>query len=75
MKLDFAFEHGDVLRRLRCAIDEAGSARAWAREHGFSSTYLSEVVNGTRSVSDRMAQALGFRRVVAFVATEDFVEG
>jgi len=75
MNMDFIFAHADVLGRLRASIKEGGSQAAFAHAHGFSRAYLSDVVRVVRQISDRLAQALGFRRVVAFGAAENFVEG
>lgn len=51
---------------LRQACVEAGSQRAWALRHGFSSPYVSDVLSGRREISDNLARALGYRRVVSW---------
>jgi len=42
------------------------TARQWAADHGFSPAYISDVLNGNRGVSDRIAEAMGYVRVVSF---------
>lgn len=43
------------------------TAKAWAAEHGFSQGYISAVLNGKRGIADKLANALGYDRVVTFV--------
>ena len=54
----------EVLARLRRECAAAGGQRAWARSHGMSSKWVNNVLRGHTSVSHRVAQALGIRRVV-----------
>jgi len=42
------------------------TAKAWAKEHGFSQAYISDVLHGRRGVADRLAEAMGYRRIVKF---------
>ena len=62
---------GEFINEFRRVFDWNGSermtAKAWAAEHGFSESYLSDVLRGKRGVSDRMAEALGYQRIVSFV--------
>jgi hypothetical protein len=44
----------------------AGSQQAWARENGISPQFVCDVLQGRRAPSDRLARALGYRRVVSF---------
>ena len=44
------------------------TAKAWAKEHGFSQAYVSDVLHGRRGVADRFAAALGYDRIVTFVS-------
>ena len=57
----------DLLTQLSARIEEAGSQEAFARLHKFSGAYLSDVLRGKRPDSARLATALGFERVTAFV--------
>ena len=43
-----------------------GSQQAWARENGISPQFVCDVLQGRRAPSDRLARALGYRRVVQF---------
>lgn len=47
------------------------TAKQWSADHGFSQSYISDVLRGRRGVSDRMAEALGYRRVVSFYPQGD----
>jgi DNA-binding transcriptional regulator YdaS (Cro superfamily) len=48
---------------LRLSIAAAGSLRAWAREHGLSAPYVSDVMRGNRSFGPSICEALGIERV------------
>ena len=48
------------------ACTVAGSQQAWARENGISPQFVCDVLQGRRAPTDRLARALGYRRVVAF---------
>lgn len=58
------------IAEFRKVFDWRGSerltAKQWSEDHGFSQSYISDVLRGKRGVSDRMAEALGYRRVVTF---------
>lgn len=56
-------EH-EVMERLRGAVREAGSLRAFASRHGLTASYIHDVLNGRRAISERIAAALGVQRVV-----------
>lgn len=43
------------------------TAKQWAQEHGFSQSYISDVLNGKRGIADKLANALGFERRVVFI--------
>lgn len=47
-------------------IEARGSQKAVAEELGISPQYLSDILNGRRSVSDRVAEALGMERVTTW---------
>ncbi len=53
----------DVIERLRVAVQEAGSLRAFASQHGFTASYIHDVLNDRRGVSERIAAAVGVRMV------------
>jgi hypothetical protein len=57
-----ADEVREVLRR---AIGtRKGAAYAWAYEHGFTATFITNVLKGRQPPSTRMCEALGIRKVV-----------
>lgn len=43
------------------------TAKQWAADHGFSQSYVSDVLHGRRGIADRFAEALGYQRIVTFV--------
>ncbi|MDE2105552.1 MAG: hypothetical protein KGL39_50465, partial [Patescibacteria group bacterium] len=45
---------------------KAGSQKAWARAHGLSQAYVSDVLQRKRGISDSVAEALGYRVVVTY---------
>lgn len=55
----------EVLERLQAAVRKAGSLRAFATQHGFTASYIHDVLNHRRGVSDRIAEAVGVRVVRA----------
>ncbi|MBE7197160.1 MAG: hypothetical protein INR70_05070 [Parafilimonas terrae] len=57
---------GEAMRRLDACIEEAGSARAWARSVGLSEAYVCDVRNGRRAPGAGMLLALGLVRVVSY---------
>ena len=48
------------------ACTVAGSQQAWARENGISPQFVCDVLQGRRAPTERLARALGYRRVVSF---------
>ncbi len=46
-----------------------------ARTLGFTPQFIADVINGNRSPSDKLAQRLGYRRVVRFVPDKNGGEG
>ena len=58
---------GELRRELEAAIEKAGSQRAFAKKLGFSEQFICDVMKGRREISDNLASALGYRRVVMFV--------
>lgn len=60
-----------VLDRLRSAIQTAGSQHAWARQHGISAAYVSDVLNGRRELGKKILEALRIERVVIYREMDD----
>ena len=55
-----------VIELLKKACAKAGSQKAWARAHGLSQAYVSDVLQRKRGISDSVAEALGYRVVVTY---------
>jgi hypothetical protein len=69
-----AIEHipEDELRNiLTQACTESGSQQDWAKGHGFSPAYVSDVLNGRKDVSERIAEALGYVKFTGFYKKKD----
>lgn len=60
------FTDAELVELLEIEIDRANSMRSWAAAHDLSASYVSDVRNGRRRVSPRLAAALGFKRVEAW---------
>lgn len=54
------YSDSDLLNKLTREIEAAGGQAAWAKLHGFSPSFICDVLAGTRPVTDRLAKALGF---------------
>ena len=68
------FLEEDVLQELcgRFGYFAAGkyTVKQFAKDHGISPGMVSDVLNGRRAVSERVANALGFDRQVRFIKLE-----
>lgn len=47
----------------------AGDQRAWARKHGISPQYVSDVLNGRRLPGDKITRALGLEKALLWRAS------
>ncbi len=56
----------EAVVRLKQACNAAGGQSKWAKTHGFSAALVSEMVRGTRNISERAAKALGLQRIVIY---------
>jgi hypothetical protein len=56
----------DVCNLLRLACRQAGGARAWARQHGISEQYVSDVLNARRDPGESILRPLGLVRIVRY---------
>ena len=45
-------------------IENGGSQRQWAIDHGIDAAYLSRMLNGERGLTTKTLDALGFEKVV-----------
>lgn len=56
----------DVRKRLAAECGKLGSQTAWARRHGLSVPYVSDVINARREPGESVLQALGLERMVHY---------
>lgn len=62
---------GDDIRGIvRSEAAKAGGIPAWCREKKISDSFLYEVLRGQREPSAKLANAIGYRRVIRFEAFE-----
>jgi plasmid maintenance system antidote protein VapI len=54
----------DALRRL---VKELGSQKAAAKKLGFTPSFINDVLQGRREMTEALASKLGFKRVVTFM--------
>lgn len=52
----------ELRAKLRGRVEAAGGVRGFARLHGFSAPYVSDALQGRRTIAGRMASALGYVR-------------
>ena len=55
-----------ALELIKDMVKEKGSQVAAAKELNISPAYLADILNGNRSISESVAQKLGYRRVVVY---------
>lgn len=55
-----------VRTRLRAACKQCGSQQFWARAHGVSDSYVSDVLTGRREPGDAILRGLGLVRFVRY---------
>ena len=74
MKTDLVLRNGqnqinkcEVERRIKLAVKQAGSQKAFASETGNSKALVSLVINGGRQPSESMLQRVGVRKVTMYV--------
>jgi DNA-binding phage protein len=67
----YDLEEIDVVRRIRQAIEEAGSASEFARLCGISRQYLHDCLNSRRRPSDAILKQIGVRRLDVYVTATD----
>lgn len=58
---------GQFRTKLLTACRYEGSQRAAARKLGVSAPYLNDVLNGKREPGDKIANALGWQRIVRYI--------
>ena len=60
----------DVRAMLRKSCDQAGTLRAWAKVHGLSPAYVSDVVRGNRAPGPSILKALGLHTDMVYRKTK-----
>lgn len=55
-----------VRKRLREKCDAAGSQAAWAKAHGVSAAYVSDVIAGRREPGEAILKAFKLRKIVLY---------
>lgn len=63
----------DYMRgEIRCDIAKLGlTQEEWAKLKGFSAQFICDVLAGRRNVTDSLAKAMGYERVVVFRRCND----
>jgi predicted DNA-binding protein (UPF0251 family) len=62
--------HKEAIEILRRLVEEEGSQTQAAAKLGISSGYLSEILTNGKPISDKVAEALGYERVVVYKPLE-----
>jgi hypothetical protein len=55
-----------VRKLLQVACDDAGSQIAWARQHGLTGAYVSDVLQAKRAPGVSILEALGVEREITY---------
>jgi gp16 family phage-associated protein len=55
----------DMQLKLEAACGK--SQKEWAEAHGFSQSYVNQVVNGKKKFPERIAKILGYKKVKSWV--------
>jgi predicted DNA-binding transcriptional regulator AlpA len=54
--------HDEFLRYFKRLCQDEGTRAAWAKKHGFSATYVSDMINKRRAPSEAICAAAGVKR-------------
>ena len=57
------FNHGEVVRLLKTAVEREGSQLAYAKRHGVDRAHLNQILNGKKHIGRTFLKALGLRNV------------
>lgn len=57
----------DVRKMLKQACEKAGSQRAFARQHGLSAAYITDVLLARRAPAKAICKALGLQMTVRYL--------
>jgi hypothetical protein len=58
-----------IFLRAECAKE--GSQKDWAKAHGMSAVYVSDVLAGRREPAGKLLEALGVERVISYRRAQD----
>ncbi len=65
----------EAIERLHQAVEQAGSQRAFAKQHGLTAGYVNDVLNERRALANRIARTIGLRRemktIIGYQEIED----
>jgi len=59
------FNHDEVVRLLKIAVEREGSQLAYAKHHRVDRSHLNQILNGKKHVGPSFLKALGLRNVYA----------
>jgi len=65
------FNHDEVVRLLKAAVEREGSQLAYAKRHGLDRPHLNQILNGKKHAGPRFLKALGLRNVYAKAGNAD----
>jgi hypothetical protein len=65
------FDHNEVVKLLKAAVEREGSQAAYAKRHGLDRALLNMILNGKRRVRPAFLKALGLRIVYAKIENAD----
>ena len=65
------FNHDEVVRLLKAAVEREGSQVAYAKRHGLDRSHLNQILNGKKHVGPTFLKALGLRNVYAKAGNAD----
>lgn len=60
-----------MLKKLRDAVAEAGSQKAWAAKHGVSTQYVNDCLKGRREIGRAISEPLGYRPVTVYLTLRE----
>jgi len=56
----------DLRKMLRQDVDRAGGTAAWARQHGVTMQYVSELLRFRKPIGPKVAAALGYEKMIIY---------
>ena len=65
-EMDMYWRETEVLKVLKHLVEIAGTQKEFAKTYGISEQYLSDILNGRRGISSRVANQVGFEKVTLY---------